>query len=124
MSKLAEEIYKWMSNLKGPWIVHKDSFLPANVCCAFAGSTQFIDEMTKVIEKHRTENCDFEVPIKGQEAVVPEYGLGRIISFSNKKPIQYIEVKPYSVDYTMKFDPKNVQLVKIFFEEKDKQRKT
>lgn len=55
----------------------------------------------------------FKNPIIGQEAVVPEYGLGRVVSFKDSIPEQYIKVKPYIADYPMKFDPKNVQLVKI-----------
>lgn len=56
--------------------------------------------------------------IIGQEAVVPEYGLGRVVSFNLECP-NYIEVRPYICDYTMKFDSKNVQLVKIILEEKE-----
>lgn len=126
MKKLAEEIYKWMSNLKGPWIVHEDSFLPANICCDFAGSARFINELTEIIKKYQTKNCDFEVPIIGQEAVVPEYGLGKVISFRNniteRLAPNFVEVKPYACDYSMKFDPKNVRLVKIFFEDCEKHK--
>ena len=58
-------------------------------------------------------------PVIGQEAVVPEYGLGRVISFRDKEPARYIEVKPYICGYPMIFDPKNVKLIKIFFEKQD-----
>ena len=58
-------------------------------------------------------------PVIGQEAVVPKYGLGRVISFRNKEPARYIEVKPYICGYPMLFDPKNVKLTKIFFEKQD-----
>lgn len=57
-------------------------------------------------------------PIIGQEAVVPEFGLGRVVSFKNNITEQYIEVRPYVADYPMRFDLKNVQLVKIIFEKK------
>lgn len=50
--------------------------------------------------------------IIGQEAIVPEYGLGRVISFSRKE--NYIEVRPYVCDYKMKFAPENVRLIKIW----------
>lgn len=58
----------------------------------------------------------FKYPIIGQEAVVPNFGLGRVISFKDRMPEQYIEVKPYICKYGMKFDPKNVQLVKVVLE--------
>jgi hypothetical protein len=54
-----------------------------------------------------------KTPIIGQEAVVPDYGLSRVVSVGHS----FIEVKPYTIDYTMKFDPKNVKLVKINLEE-------
>ena len=56
---------------------------------------------------------DFEIPIIGQEAIVPKYGLGRVVSFKKNMLEQYIEVRPYIIDYPMRFDPKNVTLVKI-----------
>ncbi|MCP3686206.1 MAG: hypothetical protein GY861_26465 [bacterium] len=52
--------------------------------------------------------------IIGQEAAVPEYGLGRVISYSGR---MFIEVKPYVCGYVMKFDPKNVRLIKLDYEE-------
>ncbi len=55
----------------------------------------------------------FKHPIIGQEAIVHGYGLGRVISFKDKMPEHYIEVKPYVSNYSMKFDPKNVKLVEI-----------
>lgn len=58
-------------------------------------------------------------PVIGQEAVVPKYGLGRVISFKDSIQEQYIEVRPYIMDCPMKFDPKNVKLVKIILEEAD-----
>ena len=54
------------------------------------------------------------LPIIGQEAVVPDFGVGRVISF---KPSEYIEILSYVSGYPMKFDPKNVKLVKIIYEE-------
>jgi len=56
---------------------------------------------------------NFNDIIIGQEAIVPKYGLGRVISFNSKFPNWYIEVEPYVAKYAMKFDPKNVRLVKI-----------
>ena len=60
-------------------------------------------------------------PIIGQEAVVPEYGLGRVVSIVHhigKYALAYdIEVKPYICDYSMVFDAGNVKLVKIHYEE-------
>jgi len=47
----------------------------------------------------------------GQEAVVPKYGLGRIISISK----EFIKVKPYVAGYTMTFDPSNIRPVKLVF---------
>jgi len=52
-------------------------------------------------------------PIIGQEAVVPEYGLGRVVSIHSYG----IEVRPYICDYSMTFDADNVKLVKIHYEE-------
>jgi len=56
---------------------------------------------------------NFTHPIIGQEAIVPEYGLGRVVSFKDKMPEQYIRVRPYICGYPMNFDPKNVELVEI-----------
>lgn len=56
---------------------------------------------------------EFKHPILGQEAVVGRYGLGRVVSFMDNFPVQYIEVKPYVCDYAMKFAPDNVDLVPI-----------
>ena len=47
--------------------------------------------------------------IIGQEAVVPGYGLGRIISFTPT----YIEVTPYISSVPLKFDPCNVKIVPL-----------
>jgi hypothetical protein len=55
----------------------------------------------------------YKHPIIGQEAVVPEYGLGRVINFSFGKGKEFIEVKPYVAGYAMCFSPKNVKLVPI-----------
>lgn len=59
---------------------------------------------------------NFDTVVIGQEAVVPKYGLGRVVSFSDKFPNHYVEVEPYVAGYAMKFDPKNVRLVEIFFD--------
>ena len=53
-------------------------------------------------------------PIIGQEAVVPGYGLGRVVKIHK---FDQIEVHPYVCDYPMVFDEKNVKLVKINYEE-------
>ena len=58
---------------------------------------------------------EFNHPIIGQEAIVPD-GVGRVVSYEDKFPTQYIEVKPYMTPYPMKFDPKNVELVEIITE--------
>ena len=52
-------------------------------------------------------------PIIGQEAVVPGYGLGRVVSIHTYN----IEVRPYICGYSMVFDADNVKLVKIHYEE-------
>jgi RNA polymerase-interacting CarD/CdnL/TRCF family regulator len=52
-------------------------------------------------------------PIIGQEAVVPGYGLGRIMAIDNKG----IRVKPYGCSCSIVFDKKDVKLVKIHYEE-------
>lgn len=49
---LAQELYNWMSNLKGVWNVHENSFLPANVCCDYAGMRGFINGMREIILKN------------------------------------------------------------------------
>lgn len=54
-------------------------------------------------------------PIIGQEAVVPEYGLGRISYISYKE--NKIGVIPHIAGYEMKFDIKNIKLVKIQMED-------
>lgn len=58
----------------------------------------------------------FVHPIIGQEAVVPTYGLGRVISFVDNMPDRGIEIRPYGAKYIMKFEPENVRLVKINYE--------
>ena len=55
-------------------------------------------------------------PILGQEAVVPKYGVGRVVSFKKDSINDYIEVKPYISGIPMKFASKNVQLIRIIFE--------
>jgi len=45
----------------------------------------------------------------GQEAIVPKYGLGRILEVTK----DMIAVKPYICDYPMAFDPNNVQVIKL-----------
>ena len=47
--------------------------------------------------------------IIGQEAVVPKYGLGRIVQVTDTM----LYVKPYICDYPMAFDPNNVQVIKL-----------
>lgn len=59
---------------------------------------------------------NFIHPIIGQEAVVPVYGLGRVVDFVDNMPDRWIEVRPYEGNYTMNFDPENVRLVKINYE--------
>lgn len=56
---------------------------------------------------------EFAHPIIGQEAIVPKYGLGRVIGFRDEFPHQHIEVKPYVCGYSMKFAPHNVELLAI-----------
>ena len=52
----------------------------------------------------------------GQEAVVPGYGLGRVVSFRNDISKSFVEVKPYISEVPMKFDPKNVHLIKLTYD--------
>ena len=58
----------------------------------------------------------FEHPVIGQEAVVPQYGLGRVVGFYDKMPERFIIVEPYVGKNPMNFEPGNVKLVKIFYE--------
>lgn len=57
-------------------------------------------------------------PVIGQEAVVPKYGLGRVTKFALSKYSgrKFIAVKPYVHNYPIEFDPDNVKLIKINFE--------
>lgn len=56
-------------------------------------------------------------PILGQEAIVPKYGLGRVIAFDDQhEPPRYIEVAPYIREYSMRFAPENVTLIPIRIE--------
>lgn len=59
------------------------------------------------------------MPIIGQEAVVPEYGLGRITAVCPEKDLEgnpkWIQVKPYVANYDMQFAPHNVRRVEIKF---------
>jgi hypothetical protein len=50
-------------------------------------------------------------PIIGQEAIVPGYGLGRVVSFDLTFPHEYIRVRPYICNYEMDFAPHNVELI-------------
>lgn len=45
----------------------------------------------------------------GQEAIVPKYGLGRILEVTK----DMIAVKPYTCDFPMTFDFDNVQVIKL-----------
>lgn len=40
-SEAAEFIHRELSELKGPWVVHEQSFLPANVECDHGGRCHF-----------------------------------------------------------------------------------
>lgn len=40
-SEAAEFIHRELSDLKGPWVVHEQSFLPANVECDHGGRCHF-----------------------------------------------------------------------------------
>jgi hypothetical protein len=51
--------------------------------------------------------------VVGQECVVQGYGLGQVLSYSKDT----IKVKPYMTDYSMRFSPTNVKLVKLTFTE-------
>lgn len=53
-------------------------------------------------------------PILGQEAVVKPYGLGRISAFELDS---WIEIYFYCEGTSLKFDPKDVRLVQIFYED-------
>ena len=52
-------------------------------------------------------------PVIGQEAVVPRYGLGRVVGFVDRVPDRGIEIRPYGTRYVMKFEPEDVRLVRI-----------
>ena len=50
--RVAEKLYDWMNTLdspKGEWVVDSRAFLPANVCCDFAGRARFIKGLAKVL---------------------------------------------------------------------------
>lgn len=51
--------------------------------------------------------------ILGQEAVVPKYGIGRVVSFRDDFPHEYIGVKTYADNIERHFDPRNVKLIAI-----------
>ena len=59
----------------------------------------------------------FEHPIIGQEAVCPD-GLGRVVSFTDVFPIQWIQVSTYFNDRQCQWSPENVRLVDIQYEDK------
>ena len=54
----------------------------------------------------------FPDPIIGQEAVCPD-GLGRVTSFDNCAPYNWICVETYVADRSCQWDHTNVKLVKI-----------
>jgi hypothetical protein len=49
-------------------------------------------------------------PILGQEAICPD-GLGRVVSFKNDFPHQWIQVSTYVGDRSCKWAPHNVELI-------------
>lgn len=49
----------------------------------------------------------FKHPIIGQEAVCPD-GLGRVVSFKDNFPEQWIEVETYVNSQSKKYSPDNV----------------
>ena len=55
-TKIAQDIYDWMRNLEGEWVVHKNSFLPANVLCDYAGKARLIKELSNIIDRHLTSS--------------------------------------------------------------------
>ncbi len=52
-------------------------------------------------------------PTIGQEAIVPQYGLGRVVSYIGNT----ITVRPYMSGHEMEFDSVNVKLVRIHIDE-------
>lgn len=62
---------------------------------------------------------NFKYPIIGQEAVVPNFGLGRVESYKDALLNSYVEVKPYICGYSMKFSPENVKLIKVNLEREE-----
>jgi len=59
---------------------------------------------------------EFKHPVIGQEAVCPD-GLGRVVAFMDSFPFQWIQVRTYVGDRSCQWDPCNVKLVKIMYEE-------
>ena len=53
-----------------------------------------------------------ERPIIGQECICPD-GLGRVVSFEEEFPRQYIQVDTYVRNRSCKWAPHNIQLVPI-----------
>ena len=56
--EFAKKIHNWMQNLKnqnGEWAVHPKEFLPADVCCDYAGKTHFINELTNLIAQAKED---------------------------------------------------------------------
>lgn len=60
------------------------------------------------------------IPIIGQEAITESYGIGRVVSYCDDFPHQYVEVQPYVIidrksgrqmSYPMQFSPQNVTLI-------------
>lgn len=78
-------------------------------------------EVTK--DMYKKPESDFVHPIIGQEAVVPKYGLGRVVSFHFDPPNSHIEVRPYICGHSMNFDPSNVELVHINYQLKQNPRR-
>ena len=53
----------------------------------------------------------FPHPVLGQEAIVPKYGLGRVISFEDEFPKQTITVKTYADGIQRTYAFNNVELI-------------
>ena len=51
----ADEIYKALSGLEGEWVHDSAEFLPANVCCDFAGNARFKRMLGEIITKHTSK---------------------------------------------------------------------
>ncbi len=76
LNKVIDKLYDFMaddlSDPKGGWIHGPTSFLPANVCCDFAGMARFKKKLYDILA-HEFIACEMEATEKAKNRGPAEY---------------------------------------------------